>query len=150
MSDITFQKVTTSAEDIQKYLEIELTAADDEKYSGIFDEVEAQEEMEKNEVYFILADGQTAGSTEYEIISPDEVYLSGLIIKPEFQGQGIARTAIEFRLDKVKDKKRVWLVTHPNNSKIIKLYESYGFKIEGRKENYFGDGEPRLVLVRQK
>jgi hypothetical protein len=28
-----------------------------------------------------------------------------------------------------------------------KLYESLGFKVESHQENYFGDGEARLVLV---
>ena len=45
--------------------------------------------------------------------------------------------------------KRIDLVTHPHNSKIIGLYLSYGFIIEAWKDNHFGDGEPRIVLARE-
>jgi len=71
-----------------------------------------------------------------------------LVIHPNFQGQGIGREAVLFRLEKLKGVKRVWLVTHPENFKIINLYQSLGFKIEKRLENYFGDGEPRIILLR--
>ncbi|MBI2065009.1 MAG: GNAT family N-acetyltransferase [Candidatus Yanofskybacteria bacterium] len=148
MPDITFRKATI--EDIDTFIEIEKTAVGLKVYSGITDKEEAKEEIENNEVYFIIKDGEIVGSTEYQVKSQEEAYLGGLVIKPKFQDKGIARQAIEFRLNKVKDKKRVWLVTHPDNSKVIKLYLSYGFVIESRKENYYGDGEPRLVLARQK
>lgn len=146
MAEITFQKVTTGDNDINKFLEIERSATGVNTYSSIDDEIEAKEEIDTNEVYFIKIDDKIIGSTEYQIKSSDEAYLSGLVILPEFQGKGIARKAIEFRLEKIKDMKRIWVVTHPENKKILKLYESLGFKVESRKENYYGDGEPRLVL----
>lgn len=148
MSDITFRKVTT--EDVDKFIEIEKTAVDSKVYSGTTDPEEAKEEIENNEVYFIIKDGKIIGSTEYQIKSPEHAYLGGLVVLPEFQGQGIAREAAKFRLEKLKDMKRIDLVTHPCNSKIITLYLSLGFYIESWKNNYYGDGEPRLVLVRQK
>lgn len=148
MPDITFRKATV--EDIDKFIEIEKTATGLKVYSGIVDPEEAKEEIENNEVYFILKDNKIVGSTEYQIKSPKHAYLSGLVILPEFQGQGIAREAVKFRLEKLKDVDRVDLVTHPHNSKIITLYLSLGFYVESWKDNYYGDGEPRLVLVRQK
>jgi hypothetical protein len=30
---------------------------------------------------------------------------------------------------------------------LVALYASFGFKVESCQENYFGDGEPRLVLA---
>lgn len=147
MSEITFQKVTTGDIDINKFLEIERSVIGANIYSGIDNQEEAKEEIENNEVYFIKIADKIIGSTEYQIKGSDEAYLSGLVILPEFQGKGIARKAIEFRLEKIKSRKRVWVVTHPENKKIIRLYESLGFKVESRKENYYGDGEPRLVLV---
>jgi ribosomal-protein-alanine N-acetyltransferase len=50
-------------------------------------------------------------------------------------------------LEQCKEAPRVDLVTHPQNDIALKLYTSLGFKVESREENYFGDGEPRLVLV---
>lgn len=100
-------------------------------------------------MYLIYEDGYLVGSTEYQIKSPDHAYLSGIVIHPNFQEQGIARKAALFRLNKLENFKRIDLVTHPNNFKIINLYQSLGFKVEKRVENYFGDGEPRLVLARE-
>lgn len=147
MPDITFRKATTK--DIDKFIEIEKTAVGLKVYSGITNREEAKKEIENNEVYFILKDGEVIGSTEYRIKSPKHAYLGGLVVLPNFQGQGIAREAAKFRLEKLKDMERIDLVTHPCNSKIITLYLSLGFYIESWKDNYYGDGEPRLILVRQ-
>jgi ribosomal protein S18 acetylase RimI-like enzyme len=40
-------------------------------------------------------------------------------------------------------------VAHPENEIALGLYMSLGFEIESRQENFFGDGEPRLVLARK-
>ena len=53
-----------------------------------------------------------------------------------------------FVLEEFRDVKRIDLVTHPDNIKAIALYQSLGFAIESRKENYYGDGEPRIVMAR--
>ena len=144
MSDITFQKATIA--DADTFIELEKKVMGVKMYSGITDKDEARSEIKNNEVYFIKKDSKIIGSTEYQIKSPGHAYMGGLVIDPSFQGQGIARKAIEFRLDKLKDMKRIDLVTHPHNSKIIRMYLSYGFIIEAWEDNYYGDGEPRLVL----
>jgi ribosomal-protein-alanine N-acetyltransferase len=54
---------------------------------------------------------------------------------------------MSFILEKCKGTDRIDLVTHPENKNALQLYMSLGFKVESRRENYFGDGEPRLVLV---
>ncbi|MDP2947811.1 MAG: GNAT family N-acetyltransferase [Nanoarchaeota archaeon] len=146
-TDITFKKVTVN--DVAEWLRIESTV-DSKMYSKFSDEQEAIKEIENNEVYFIIKDNKNIGSLEYQIQDSGHAYLSGLIVVPEFQGQGIARKAVEFRLDKLKDMKRIDLVTHPHNSKVITLYLSLGFHIESWKDNYFGDGEPRIVLAKEK
>jgi len=53
-------------------------------------------------------------------------------------------------LEKFKNTERIDLAAHPDNFRAIKLYQSLGFAIESRKENYYGDGEPRLILVKNK
>ncbi len=50
-------------------------------------------------------------------------------------------------LKKVKNFKRLSLAVHPDNH-AVKLYESLGFVEESLKENYFGDEEPRLIMVK--
>lgn len=136
-------------EDAEAFIGIERTAAGSKTYSGILDKEEALKEFAENEVYLIYKDGKLAGSTEFQMKSPDHAYLGGLVIHPDYQGQGIGREAVLFRLGKLKGVRRIDLVTHPENFKIIDLYTSLGFKVEKQVENYFGDGEPRLVLARE-
>lgn len=145
MSDITFQKATIN--DADTFFDLERKVSHLKTYSGSLDKKEAIEEIENNEVYLIKKGDLIIGSTEYQMQGPNHAYMSGLVIDPAFHGQGIARKAIEFRLAKLKDIKRIDLVTHPHNSKMIRMYLSYGFIIESWKDNYFGDGEPRIVLA---
>ncbi len=70
------------------------------------------------------------------------------MVLPEHQGQGIAKIAMEYILSEIGEAKRIDLVTHPENNKAVNLYASLGFAIESRKEDYFGDGEPRIVMVK--
>ena len=133
--------------DIPVLLEIERSVAGAKTYSAYLTEDEWEEEMQKSKVYLIEKGIKIVGNTSYEIKDADHAYLSGLAIMPEFQGHGIGREVIARLLDELKDIKRIDLVTHPDNERAIKLYESFGFVVESRKENYFGDGEPRLVLA---
>lgn len=145
---ISLKKATL--EDIDKYLVIEKSVIGPRTYSGITDKDEAKEEFQNNQIYFIKKDGKIVGTIQYEIKSLDHAYLSGLAIDPRFQRQGIGRKAIKLILQELKDIKRISIITHPDNAVALKLYQSFGFIIESRKENYYGDGEPRLMLVLQK
>jgi ribosomal protein S18 acetylase RimI-like enzyme len=134
-------------EDITTLIDIEKTAAKLKTYSPMLEEAEWVEAMNVGAVYIIEKDGEVAGSLMYEIKTNEHVYISGIVILPIFQGQGIARESMNYILKEIGDRARIDLVTHPDNVKAIQLYESLGFKIESRKENYFGDGEPRVVMV---
>ena len=111
---------------------------------------EWREEMSYNAVYIIEKDGVAVGDAGYEVKDNNAVYISGLTIAFEFQGQGIGRQALIQLLEILSGKDRITLATHPQNIPAIKLYESFGFKIESQVENYFGDGEPRIIMIKNK
>ncbi len=134
--------------DIEKFIELEQSVAGSKTYSPMLIEGEALEEIKNNYVRFIKVGEEIAGSVMLESKGSEHVYVSGLVVTPSFQGQGIARKVMQMVLEELKGVKRIDLVTHPENQKAIDLYTSLGFKIESRKENYFGDGEPRIVLAR--
>ena len=115
-------------------------------YSPLLTEHEWFEEIQKSTVYLIKRSDVVVGNISYERKDDSHAYISGLAIDPRFRNQGIARKALLMMLEELKDMKRIDLVTHPENEVAIKLYQSLGFVVESRKENYFGDGEPRLVL----
>lgn len=142
--NITLKKATHS--DIDLFLNIENTVRNNKLYSVILDREEIRKEIEKNIFYFIKVSNKLVGYISYEIKNPKEAYISGLVVAPKFQGKGIARKAIEIVLGELSSFKKIWFVTHPDNIKSIKLYQSFGFKIGERIEDYFGDGQPRIKL----
>lgn len=110
-------------------------------------EKEWVDEINKNTVYIIKKGGVAVGNISYEKKGRNHVYLSSCVIDLRFQNRGIGSEALTFVLKKLKKIKRIDLVTHPRNTAAIILYLSFGFIIESWKDNYYGDGEPRLVLA---
>jgi ribosomal protein S18 acetylase RimI-like enzyme len=141
---VILQKATTA--DIEAYIAIDKNV-EGKTYSSITDEKGVREEMKKGPVYMIKSGDEAVGTISYERKEDGSVYIGGLAIDPKFQGRGFGRAAMTQVLDEVKDAARVWLLTHPENTAAVSLYESLGFRLTGRKENYFGDGEPRIVLT---
>lgn len=142
---VTFERAT--AKDAATFLELERSIPLTSTYSPTTDLDEAASEIENNVVYFILEGEKIVGDVMYQMKSPDHAYISGLIIRPEFQGRGLATAAMEKVLGELKDVPTIDLVTHPDNARAIKLYASLGFTIGERIENHFGDGEPRIVMA---
>ncbi|MGW8184926.1 MAG: GNAT family N-acetyltransferase [Candidatus Moraniibacteriota bacterium] len=136
-------------EDANVLLEIERTTEGLGVYSGYYTQEEIINWIKTEIVFIIKKDDLVAGSISYEIKDKNHVYISGLVVRPEFQKMGIAREAMNLLLDKFGDVKRFSLVVHPDNH-AVKLYESLGFSRESVVENYFGDGEPRMIMVKNK
>lgn len=144
---ISLKKAGT--EDMSTLIEFEKSVAGTKIYSPALEEKDWKEMLAKEIVYLIENNGEVVGNVSYEKKGDDHVYLSGLAIDPRFQGRGIGREVLGKILEELKDVKRIDLVVHPENSRALELYESFGFKEESQKENYFGDGEPRLVLIKE-
>ena len=147
---ISLQRAIT--DDIDAYLAIEKSVGTGhaKTYSGITSEQEARDEIEKSIVYLVKKDDLVVGSIQYKLEGKDRAHITGLVVDPRFQEQGIGREALARILDELKDTKRIDLVTHPYSTPAIILYLSSGFIIESWKDNYFGDGEPRIFLSRIK
>jgi ribosomal protein S18 acetylase RimI-like enzyme len=141
--------IRATIEDVQILLEIEKTTIGLGVYSGYYNEKEIEEWINNDIVYLIKNGEEIAGSISYEIKNKNHAYVSGLVMRSEFQKQGLAKQAMVLLLEELKNFKQLSLVVHPDNH-AVKLYESFGFVIESREENYFGDGEPRLIMIRNK
>lgn len=146
MQNITLRRATHG--DLKTLLALEKSVSCSTTYSGIADEKEMEEEIRDNVVYLIEKDGVAVGSIEYQRKTPDHAYVSGVVVNPDFQGQGIAREAMERILKELEGTKQIDLVTHPRNTPALMLYLSLGFTIESWKDNYYGDGEPRILLAK--
>ncbi|MDP2652299.1 MAG: GNAT family N-acetyltransferase [bacterium] len=142
---ITFKRAATK--DVDAFLDIEQSIHETRTYSAMTDPKEVLEEIEKGVVYLILENEKVVGSVVYLMKTPEHAHIDGLIVRPEFQNRGIGRTAMLKILEELKNVPKIDLVTHPDNEYAIKLYESLGFILGERIENYFGDGEPRVVMT---
>lgn len=100
-----------------------------------------------NCLYLIKVGGEKIGHILLDKREDGTAYLNTFSIDPAFQGRGLGTKAMAEFMSKIAKFKSVDLVTHPENTKAIKLYERFGFKIKETKQDYFGDGEPRVVMV---
>jgi ribosomal protein S18 acetylase RimI-like enzyme len=132
--------------DVETLVAFERNVADPRIYGPTLDIQGARQEITKNTFYFIKKGDVVLGTVAYRAASDHSVYVSNVAVDPKYRRQGIARAAMSFILEKCKGATRIDLVTHPENESANQLYISLGFKVESRQGNYFGDGEPRLVL----
>ena len=143
--DLLYRKA--NRDDIATLITIGRSALGIKTYSPIIDESEWEQELNNILVYIIEVDGQVAGLISYEMKSSNHAYISDLVILPTYRGKGIARESMNHVLNEIGKTEKIKLVVHPENISAIHLYQSFGFTLESSKENYFGDGEPRITMV---
>jgi ribosomal protein S18 acetylase RimI-like enzyme len=76
----------------------------------------------------------------------NSITISGLIILPQFRGKGYGKYLSESIIELFPDCAKFTLTVHPENIHALNIYQNLGFIIIEKKENYFGDGEPRLIM----
>lgn len=68
----------------------------------------------------------------------DEATLMNLCVSPEFQGQGIAKNALDQLLYKLQDNYSfVYLEVRESNRPARNLYTKFGFSEDGLRKNYY-------------
>lgn len=108
-------------------------------------------EMEKNRVArcLVMRDGGrvVAYLCLWEI--GDEVHVTNIAVDPALRRQGIGRSLLRGVLDDARDRglRLVALEVRPSNFEARALYESFGFRVVGRRRGYYYDtGEDALVM----
>ncbi|MFA6493064.1 MAG: N-acetyltransferase [Patescibacteria group bacterium] len=134
-------------EDLKAILNFEKEAAS-QTFHAMITEQEIKEFLIQNKVFFINYESKNVGLIGYEP-KEDSNYISELIVSSDYQSKGIATNAVKELLKTIGDKPSE-LHTHPENNSAIIVYLKSGFKIKGWKDNYYGDGEPRLILFKEK
>lgn len=79
----------------------------------------------------------------------DEVHITNVAVHPTRRRQGIARALLAGVLTdaQARDLRLVVLEVRPSNREAIALYESFGFRVTGRRRGYYYDtGEDALVM----
>ena len=78
-------------------------------------------------------------------------YIQTIEVAPEARGQGVARELLG-RIEgsaRLADAALIWLHVEAINAAAIRLYESQGYRCEGRKENYYPLGRAALIYVKR-
>ena len=108
-------------------------------------------EMEQNRVarcFVVREDGRVVGYVCLWEIG-DEVHVTNIAVHPEFRQRGIGRMLLSTVLDDARGRRLrvVGLEVRPSNREALPLYESFGFKVVGRRKGYYYDtGEDALVM----
>ena len=74
----------------------------------------------------------------------DIIDLLNIIVKPEFQNQGIGSILQKYIIDNKEDKK-IMLEVRSKNINAIKLYQKYDFKIINIRKNYYKDDDAIIM-----
>lgn len=74
----------------------------------------------------------------------DIIDVLNIIVKPEFQNQGIGSILLKYIIDNKQDKK-IMLEVRSKNINAIKLYQKYDFKIINIRKNYYKDDDAIIM-----
>ncbi len=100
--------------------------------------------LQGSESYILYDEDAPAGFFAFKK-DQDGIEVKAIVVDPEKQGKGYGRAMMRKLLELTAGNK-LHLVTHPKNTSAIVFYLKSGFEIYGWKDNYYGDGEPRLLL----
>ncbi|KKQ95227.1 MAG: Acetyltransferase, gnat family [candidate division CPR2 bacterium GW2011_GWC1_39_9] len=105
------------------------------------------EELQASNVYHLRVGIKNSGHISFKFHG-NEAEINELLVLPEFQSRGIGKIAIQQVVDYLQSRSitLIWLVTHPENTWAIAVYQKTGFKTVDRMENPYGDGEPRIKM----
>jgi [ribosomal protein S18]-alanine N-acetyltransferase len=79
----------------------------------------------------------------------DELHVTNVAVHPDARRRGFARALVEsvFARARAAGNRMVLLEVRPSNTEALALYESFGFRVVGRRRGYYYDtGEDALVM----
>ena len=79
----------------------------------------------------------------------DEIHVTNVAVDPAYRRRGIGRALVGGVLDDARERRLrlIVLEVRPSNLEARRLYESFGFRVVGRRRGYYYDtGEDALVM----
>jgi len=95
-----------------------------------------------------IADGAVAAFLVSRETAPNEREILNLAVDPAWRRRGVARKLLEAELSRPKT--QWFLEVRESNASARRFYESLGFRLTGRRENYYrslGEGSPEGAIV---
>jgi ribosomal-protein-alanine N-acetyltransferase len=147
MSNLQYKKATIK--DIPLLVEM-----DKQCFNRSFDNQFTENEFRQyvfdrsGEAGFIYSGTDRVGYYAWVNTNSEESEIVALAILPEHQKRGFGSVTMTMLLDALKHAKRITVMTHPHNIGALKTYMNNGFVISGFREDYYGPGQPRVMLQR--
>ena len=147
MSEFTIRPALVSdAEEIHECLRIAfgrfLDSYSQEAFLDTVPTVEKVRERMHSMSLFVAEDAlrKVIGTIAYYLKTPEEGYIRGMAVLPEWQGKGVAQRLMETVENEVRDRgcKRVSLDTTDPLQRAIHFYEKRGYRRTGNIEDFFG------------
>ncbi len=102
---------------------------------------------EKNESYgLIYEDGMVGYILTSKLL--DELTIDRVAIDEKYRGYGLSFVLMNKIIDKNKDF-NFTLEVSEKNERAIRLYKSCGFKAEGKRKDYYAQGESAIIMWRK-
>lgn len=102
------------------------------------------ENLNPNETIYIYKENNINKGFIHIQTGLDIIDLLNIIVKPEFQNQGIGSILLKYIIDNKQDKK-IMLEVRSKNINAIKLYQKYDFKIINIRKNYYKDDDAIIM-----
>ena len=134
--------------DVGEIVAFEIDVMNTKLYGKPLDHDAARSEIAINAYYLNLRDQRIIATGAFRRREDASVYLSNIAVRPELRRMGLARAMLLHLLSCCSDAPTIDLAVHPENQPALGLYASLNFAPTRRHENFFGDGEPRLLMVR--
>ena len=79
----------------------------------------------------------------------DEGHILNIALAPEVRGKGYSHRLMEAMLDLAQDLgiRAMTLEVRPSNEPALALYEGFGFKVGGRRKNYYIDNQEDALIL---
>lgn len=97
----------------------------------------------------VNASNEVLGYTQGGInVEKNEGWILSLATNEKYRRNGIGGQLSKKIVELLKSKgmKNILLTVHPANESAVNLYDRLGFKLNEAVDDYYGDGEPRLVM----
>jgi ribosomal protein S18 acetylase RimI-like enzyme len=119
-------------------------------FDNAFTEKEFSELIHNKKVSLFLVMKETLpiGFYIFEETAENEGEIVGIALSPTHQKQRIGTEILLKLLKEFSNKKRIKVVTHPQNTIALLLYLKHGFIISEYNETYYGPYQPRVVLYK--
>ena len=95
-----------------------------------------------------ILESELIGFLIYESIFP-EIHLLSVAVDKAHQGKGIGKLLMQtlFQQAKAQDMQIIYLEVRQSNEKAITLYESFGFKVDAVRVDYYKKPKPEDALL---